>query len=59
MDISILKIDGNSLLKIGSETVKVQDYKISSSMRGGTELEIIIHVDDNIMEFLISASREQ
>lgn len=59
MDLSIQKIDSRSFLKVGSETVEIQEYKISSSMRGGTELEVVIPVSDSVMEFLISTSQGQ
>lgn len=57
-EISIQKVDSRSFLKIGSESIEVKDYKISSSMQGGTELEVVITVDGNIMEFSTSTSPE-
>lgn len=58
MELSIQKVDERSILKIGSESIEIKDYKISSSMRGGTELEIVIPIKGNIMEFSTSTSRE-
>lgn len=58
MEISIQKVDKCSILKIGNESIEVKDYKISSSMQGGTELEIVIPVKGNIMEFSTSTSPE-
>ena len=43
---------------IGSESIEVTDYKISSSMRGGTELEVKIRLDEDITEFVTSATQE-
>lgn len=58
MEISIQKVDKCSILKIGNESIEVKDYKISSSMQGGTELEIVIPIKGNIMEFSTSTSPE-
>ena len=49
MELSIQKVDERSILKIGNESIEIKDYKISSSMRDGTELEIVIPVKVNIM----------
>ena len=46
VEISIQKIDGRSFLVVKNESLELKDYKISSSMQGGTELELLIHVDD-------------
>lgn len=58
MELSIQKVDERSILKIGSESIEIKDYKISSSMQGGTELEIVIPVKGNIIEFSTSTSPE-
>lgn len=58
MEVSIYKVDESSFLKIGSESIEVKDYKISSSMQGGTELEVVIPVNDSVMEFSTSTSQE-
>ena len=58
MELSSQKVDERSILKIGDESIKITDYKISSSMQGGTELEIVIPVKGNIMEFSTSTSPE-
>lgn len=58
MELSIQKVDERSILKIGDESIEIKDYKISSSMRGGTELEIVIPVKGNIMEFSTSTNQE-
>lgn len=56
MELSIQKVDERSILKIGDESIEIKDYKISSSMRGGTELEVVIPVGCNVMEFSTSAN---
>lgn len=58
MDVSIYRIDGASILGIGKEQIPIKDYKITSSMQGGTELEVVIKLDGKIMEFETSASSE-
>jgi hypothetical protein len=58
MELSIQKVDERSILKIGNESIEIKDYKISSSMRDGTELEIVIPVKGNIMEFSTSTNQE-
>lgn len=55
--ISIERIDGRAVLNVGSESIEVTDYKISSSMRGGTELEVKIRLDEDITEFVTSATQ--
>lgn len=58
MELSIQKVDERSILKIGDESIEITDYKISSSMRGGTELEVVIPVCCSVMEFSTSTSPE-
>lgn len=58
MELSIQKVDERSILKIGDESIEITDYKISSSMRGGTELEVVIPVCCSVMEFSTSATQE-
>ena len=58
MEVSIQKVDECSFLQIGNESVEIKDYKITSSMREGTELVVVIHVEGNIMEFSTSTSQE-
>ena len=58
MELSIQKVDERSILKIGNESIEIKDYKISSSIRDGTELEIVIPVKGNIMEFSTSTNQE-
>lgn len=57
--VSIHKFGGRSFLTIGDKNVEVQDYKISSSMRGCTELEITFLVEScEVTEFEIGAKKE-
>lgn len=58
VEISIQKIDGRTFLIVKNESIELKDYKISSSMQGGTELEILIHVDDVNTIFSSSANPE-
>lgn len=58
VEISIQKIDGRTFLIVKNESIELKDYKISSSMQGGTELEILIHVDDVNTIFSSSANLE-
>lgn len=58
VEISIQKIDERSFLVVKNESLELKDYKISSSMQGGTELEILIHVDDVNTIFSSSANPE-
>lgn len=58
MDIAIKRIDGRAFLKVGNEVVELKDYKISSSMTGGTELEISILLHEDISEFVTSTTQE-
>lgn len=58
VEISIQKIDGRSFLVVKNESLELKDYKISSSMQGGTELELLIHVDDIKTIFSSSANPE-
>ena len=56
MELSIQKVDERAILKIGDESIEIKDYKISSSMRGGTELEVIFEFDAEFTEFLSKAN---
>lgn len=56
MELFIHRIDSRAFLIIGKETIEIKDYKISSSMHGSTELEIILNVDGDITEFSMSTN---
>lgn len=57
MDIKISRVDGRALLSVDGKCMEIKDYKISSSMHGGTELEVIIFLTDSITEFSTSATQ--
>lgn len=58
MKISVQKTDGRAFLVVGNQSIELKDYKISSSMRGGIELEAVIFLDDSITIFSSSANPE-
>lgn len=43
-EIEILKQDSKHFLRIGKELVEIKDFKITSSLRGGTEIEVKIEL---------------
>ncbi len=55
MEMSLYKIDELCYLQFGGVRVPIKNYKILSSMHGSTELEVVIELNDNIMEFSIKA----
>ena len=57
-EIEILHVDNRTFLRVGESSVEVKDYKISSSMHGGTELEVVIPMNSELTEFLMSARQE-
>lgn len=56
VEIEILKVDTRAFLKLGSTSVEIKDYKISSPMHGRTELEVVFEFDGEITEFSSKAS---
>lgn len=57
--VSIHKFGERSFLTMGDKSVEVQDYKISSSMRGCTELEVTFQVEFcEVTGFEIGAKKE-
>jgi len=58
MEAEIFRIDNRAFLRLGESTAEIKDYKISSSMHGGTELEVIIPINGDVTEFLMSARKE-
>lgn len=58
MEVEILHMDDRAFLKIGESTVEVKDYKISSSVHNGTELEVVIAMHSELTEFLVSSKRK-
>lgn len=45
VEVEIIKVDTRAFLKLGSTSVEVKDYKISSPMHGRTELEVVFEFD--------------
>ena len=58
MEVAIAKDEDRCFLQIGNENIEIKDYKISSSMQGGTELEIKMKFQNNMLRFLTSATTE-
>lgn len=58
IEVKIFHIGSRAFLKVGESSVEVKDYKISSSMHDGTELEVIIPLNGEVTEFLSSAKTE-
>ncbi len=61
-DFAIHRIDNHAVMEIGGLSIQISDYKISSSMHGGTKLEITVGnsvvklgAEDSITEFAMSA----
>lgn len=52
MDVAIGKFGSRSFFQMNGESIEIKDYKISSSMRGSTELEIVFEFDGDFTEFL-------
>lgn len=57
-EIGIVHVGERAFLKVGELSVEVKDYKISSSMHSGTELEVILPVKGEIMEFSMLDMKE-
>lgn len=57
-EISLHKFDSKCFLKVGNESIEVSDYKITSSMRGGTELVITVNLNASMEEHLLLAKIE-
>lgn len=56
MNIEIHRVDDRAFLRIGKLSVEVKEYQISSSMRGGTELDVKIELEPDFIEFLTKAN---
>lgn len=56
VEIEILKVDTRAFLKLGSTSVEIKDYKISSPMHGRTELEVVFEFYGEITEFSSKAN---
>ncbi len=62
MEIAIRKRANHALIEIEGQCIPIENYKISSSMHGGTKLEITLggsvvklEAEDDITEFAMSA----
>lgn len=58
LEVEIFHTGSRAFLKVGESSIEVKDYKISSSMHGGTELEVIIPLNGDFTEFLSSTKTE-
>ena len=56
MNVEIYRIDDRAFLRIGESSVEVKEYQISSSMHGGTELDVKIELEPDFIEFLTKAN---
>lgn len=56
MDITVSRIGSRAFLKLDGANVEIKDYKISSPMRGRTELEVVFEFEDGATEFSSTAS---
>lgn len=52
-EVEICKIGYKSVLRIGEECVPIKDYKIISSKRFGTELEVVFQIDGDVLDFSV------
>lgn len=52
MDITIGKFGSRSFFQMNGESIEIKDYKISSSMHGSTELEVVFEFEGDFTEFL-------
>lgn len=56
-EITLLRVDSRSYLRIGSESVEVSDYQVKSSADGTTELSVVISGSSSVFE--LSANLEK
>lgn len=52
VDITIGKFGSRSFFQMNGESIEIKDYKISSSMHGSTELEVVFEFEGDFTEFL-------
>lgn len=52
VDVAIGKFGSRSFFQMNGKSIEIKDYKISISMRGSTELEIVFEFDGDFTEFL-------
>ena len=56
MDVTIGKFGSRSFFQMNGESIEIKDYKISSSMHGSTELEVVFEFEGGFTEFLSKAN---
>lgn len=56
MDVAICKLGSRSFSRLNGESIEIKDYKISSSMHGSTELEVVFEFEGDFTEFLSKAN---
>lgn len=56
MDVAIGKFGSRSFFQMNGKSIEIKDYKISISMRGSTEFEIVFEFDGDFTEFLSKAN---
>lgn len=52
VDVAIGKFGSRSFFRLNGESIEIKDYKISSSMHGSTELEVVFEFEGDFTEFL-------
>ena len=52
MDVAIGKFGSRSFFQMNGKSLEIKDYKISTSMHGRTELEIVFEFEGDFTEFL-------
>ena len=52
VDVAIGKFGSRSFFQMNDKSIEIKDYKISTSMHGRTELEIVFEFEGDFTEFL-------
>lgn len=52
VDVAIGKFGSRSFFQMNGKSIEIKDYKISTSMHGRTELEIVFEFEGDFTEFL-------
>ena len=55
-DVTISKFGSRSFFRLNGESIEIKDYKISSSMHGSTEIEVVFEFEGDFTEFLSKAN---
>lgn len=56
--VRLLKLDSRAFLEVGDVAIELIDYKITSPMRGSTELEAVMRFDIEIMDGMFDISQD-